>query len=178
MKLSISAVSKSLFLAVATLFLFTSCEKDNVDVVKEEIVEPFNSTMIVTFRGVTTEYDALATYCSDGQGRVFLNVSNNEELLDSVVLSDAFNINDFLIMYEMDGAEVNSIGGAAFAENLGGTEITSVALDAQATVVIEEANSEFVKGSMQGVFTTFLGNQYPYSIEFAAEVIAVAPWCN
>ena len=54
MKLSISAVSKSLFLAVATLFLFTSCEKDNVDVVKEEIVEPFNSTMIVTFRGVTT----------------------------------------------------------------------------------------------------------------------------
>ncbi|MFM9950704.1 MAG: hypothetical protein ACKV1O_22395 [Saprospiraceae bacterium] len=178
MNLSNLSVSKLLFLVLTAMFIFPSCEKENIDVVEEEVVEPFNPTMTVTFRGVTTEYDAFATYCSDGAGRVFLNVSNNQLLLDSVLVAENFNVNDFLIMYEMEGEEVNSLGGAAFAENIGGVDITAFSLDTQATVVIEEANEQFVQGSMEGFFTTFSGNQYPYSIEFTAQVIAVAPWCN
>jgi hypothetical protein len=178
MKLSILSVSKLLFLTLTAMFFFASCTKENIDVVKEEVVGPFNSGMTVSFRGVVAEYDAFATYCSDDDGNVFLNVSNNEALLDTVILSDDFEINDFLVYYANDGEEVVSIGGAAFAEDIGGIEITAFVLDAQATIVIEEANDQYVKGSMEGVFTTFTGNQYPYTIEFTAEVVAVAPWCN
>ncbi|MBX2929942.1 MAG: hypothetical protein KF852_19060 [Saprospiraceae bacterium] len=178
MKLSISKVSKlSLFAFVFTLF-FASCEKENFDVVDEVVVDTVVPKMALTMNGATTEYNAYATYCAGDDGSVFFNVSNNQLLLDTLIISDDFMVNDFLIYYANDGTEVITLGGAAFTEDLGGVEITSVVLDAEAIITIEEANSEYVQGSMSGVFRLLSGAEVPYSVEFTAEVVDVSPWCN
>lgn len=178
MKLSISKISKLSFFAFAFTLFFASCEKENFDVVDEVVVDTVVPIMALTMNGATTEYNAYATYCTGDDGSVFFNVSNNQLLLDTLIISDDFMVNDFLIYYANDGTEVITLGGAAFTEDLGGFEITSVVLDAEAIITIEEANSEYVQGSMSGVFRLFSGAEVPYSVEFTAEVVDVSPWCN
>lgn len=178
MKLSILKFSKLFSFAFAFTLFFASCEKENFDVVEEEVVETIESVMALTMNGVTTEYDAYATYCAGDDGSVFLSVSNNQVLLDTVLLFDDFMVNDFLIYYGNDGVEVTTIGGATFTEDIGGTPFTSVVLDGEAVIIIEEANDQFVQGSMTGVFQLFSGDEVNYSVEFTAEVVEISPWCD
>jgi hypothetical protein len=178
MKLLILKISKLAFVALAFTLFLTSCEKDNVDFVKKEVVDTFNPIMKVTIGNETKEYNAYATYCTNDDGLVFLNVSNNQLLLDTAIILEDFMVNDFLIYYTGDGTDELTIGGATFTENIGGVEFTSVVLDPAAMVTIEEANEEYVKGSMTGVFQLFSGEEVDYSVEFTAEVIAVSPFCD
>ena len=178
MKLSISKISKLSFLAFALAFFFASCEKDNFDIIEEEVVETIEPVLALSMNGTTAEYDAYATYCAGDDGSVFFNVSNNQVLLDTALLVDDFMVNDFLIYYASDGTETITIGGAVFTEDFGGFPLTSVILDADAVITIEEANEEYVKGSMTGVFQLFSGDEVEYSVEFIAEVVAASPWCN
>jgi hypothetical protein len=177
MKLSILKIRKLfLFTFAATLFL-ASCAKEDFDIIEEEVIENIESVMSITMRGVTAEHNAYATYCAD-DGIVFLNVSNNQLLLDTAIIIEDFMVNDFLIYYAHDGTEVASIGGAVFTEDLGGFEFTYVVLDAQAAITIVEANDQYVQGSMTGVFELFSGEEVEYSVQFTAIVINISPWCN
>jgi hypothetical protein len=177
-----TSVSKTIKLSCVA-FLFTlflaSCQKENSDVVKEEVVGNISSRMTVRIGTRTVEYDAYATYCAGAtNGKVFFNVSNNQVLLDTTIVSSDFRVNDFLIYYGKVGTNVSSIGGASFTENIGGTNVTSVVFDPAATITIDEANSQYVKGSMTGVFQLQSGGQAPYSVQFTAKVIRVSPFCN
>lgn len=167
----------SILASVFTLFL-ASCEKENFDVVEEEVVETIEPTMKVTIGNRSVEYDAYALYCAGEDGTVFLSVSNNQVLLDTVLLVEDFMVDDFLIYYANDGTAASTIGGATFTENIGGTEITTVVLDGAAVITLEEANEQYVQGSMTGVFQLFSGAEVEYSVEFTAEVVGVSPWCN
>ena len=178
MKLSILKISKLSFYAAVFTILFASCEKENFDVIEEEVIENIESVMSITMRDVTTEYNAYATYCAGDDGLVFFNVSNNQLLLDTAIIVEDFMVDDFLIYYGNDGTEVASIGGAVFTENLGGFEFTYVVLDAQAAITIVEANDQYVQGSMTGVFELFSGEEVEYSVQFTAVVIDISPWCN
>lgn len=175
--ISISKTIKLSFVAFVFTFFLASCKKENSDVVKEEVVGNIDSRMTVKVGGRTLEYNAYATFC-DANGKVFLNVSNNQALLDTVLLSNNFRVDDFLIYYAKKGADVSTIGGASFTENIGGTNITSVVIDPAATITIQEANSQYVKGSMTGVFQLLSGQQAPYSVQFTAVVVRASPFCN
>jgi hypothetical protein len=174
MNISIPKTLKFSLLAFACTLFLASCQKQNADVVKEEVVE---TLMKIKIGNRTLEQNAYATYCS-ANGKVFFNVSNNQTLLDTALLSSDFKVDDFLINYEKKGSEVSALGGASFTENIGGTNITSVVFDPSATIVIEEANAEFVKGSMTGSFRLLSGGLANYSVEFRARVIRTSPWCD
>lgn len=177
MTISVSKIIKfSIFSFVFTFFL-TSCQKDNYDEVKEEVVETIVPKMKIQIGSRTIEHNAYATYCA-ANGKIFFNVSNNQVLLDTAVLSNDFKVDDFLIFYAKEGTQVSTLGGASFTENIGGTPITSVVFDPAATITIAEASAQTVKGSMTGNFQLLSGNQVPYSVEFTARVVRVSPWCN
>jgi hypothetical protein len=191
---------KRSFLKIAQLALFTfalslffvSCEKESLDIVDkepeteeevtdpiEEVEAPTDFVMAITIGNSTMEYDAFATYCEGEDGVMYLSVSNNAALLDTVILSDAFQLNDFLLYFANDGNEVASLGGAAFEETLAGEPIVSVIFDAEAAeITITEANAQFVQGTMTGIFELLSGDQVDYSVEFTAEVVSVFPFCN
>jgi hypothetical protein len=177
MNISVPKTIKFSFFALAFTFFLVSCKKENSDVVKEEVVENIVSKMTIKIGSRTIETNAFATYCS-ANGKVFFNVSNNQVLLDTALLSSDFRVDDFLINYGKVGTQVSTIGGASFTENIGGTNVTSVVFDPAATITITEANSQYVKGSMTGVFQLLSGNQATYSVQFIARVVRVSPWCN
>jgi hypothetical protein len=177
MKISVSKTIKLSFLAFVLTFFLASCQKENYDVVKEEVVENIVSKMTINIGSRTIEHNAYATYCSKN-GKVFFNVSNNQVLLDTALLSSDFRVDDFLINYEKEGTQANALGGASFTENIGGTNITSVVFDPSATITITQANSQYVKGSMTGAFRLLSGNLATYSVQFIAKVVRVSPWCN
>lgn len=178
MKLLILEISKLAFVALVFTLFLTSCEKDNVDFVKKEVVDTFNPIMKVTIGNDTKEYNAYATYCTNDDGLVFFNVSNNQLLLDTTIIVEDFVVNDFLIYYTGNGIDEFTIGGATFTENFEGSEFTSVILDGEAVVTILEASNEYVTGSMTGVFQLFSGEEVDYSVEFTAKVVNVSPWCE
>lgn len=174
-----------LFLAMFALALVSySCEKENLDVINEEVileeeVGEFTPKMTLSISGTTTEIDAFASYCEASDGSVFLTVSNNVLLLDTLIASEEFAIDDFLIYYASDAGEgqETSLGGAVFSDTVDGNAITSVILG-PGEVSIDEANSEFVTGSMTGTFTLGSGEVVDYSVEFSAEVVEESPWCD
>jgi hypothetical protein len=174
MHISVSKTIKISFFAFLLTFFLASCKKENSDVVKEEVVE---TIMKITIGTRTIEKTAYATYCSRN-GKLFFNVSNNKILLDSSVLSSDFKVDDFLINYEKVGTQAFALGGASFTENIGGTNITSVVFDPAATIVIDDANSQYVKGSMTGTFQLQSGGVANYAVQFKATVIRTSPWCN
>jgi len=163
-------------LALSTLFV--ACEEENHDAIveTEEPIE-VETTMKITFRGSTTTVDAFASYCENGD-RLFLAVSNKEELLDTSLTLDQFETDDFLLYFAQDESGVVSIGGAAFADTLNGTPITSTVLDTDANINIIEADSDIARGNMDGTFTLISGAQEPYSVEFVAEVVKTPSICN
>ena len=162
-------------LALSTFFV--ACEEENYDVI-EETEEPIEveKTMKITFRGSTTTVDAFASYCDDND-RSFLAVSTKEELLDTALTLDQFEEGDFLLYFAKDTSGIASIGGAAFADTLGGTPITATLLDAEANINIIEANSDIARGNMDGSFILPSGAVEPYSVEFIADVVQTPP-CN
>jgi hypothetical protein len=163
-------------LALSTFFV--ACEEENHDAIveTEEPIE-VETSMKITLRGSTTTVDAFASYCEDND-RVFLAVSNKEELLDTALTLDQFEADDFLLYFAKDESGVASIGGAAFADTLGGTAITSTVLDAAANINIIEANSDIARGNMDGSFALPSGAVEPYSVEFVADVVQTSPFCN
>jgi hypothetical protein len=177
MSISVPKTIKLSFFAFVLTFFFTSCQKENYDIVEENVVGTVVPKMKITIGSRTIEHNAYATYCAKN-GKVFFNVSNNQVLLDTAVVSSDFRVDDFLINYEKLGTQVSTIGGASFTENIGGTSITSVVFDPAAVITIAEANDQYVKGSMTGVFQLLSGGQVNYSVEFTAIVIRVSPWCN
>ncbi len=164
-------------LALSTFFV--ACEEENYDAIEEteEQIEEVETNMKITFRGSTRTVDAFASYCEDN-GRLFLAVSNKEELLDTTLTLDQFVTDDFLLYFARDTSGVTSIGGAAFADTLAGTPVTSTVLDPAANINIIEANSDIARGNMDGVFTLISGAEEPYSVEFVAEVVKTPPYCN
>jgi hypothetical protein len=177
MKITVSKTIKLSFFAFVLRFFLASCEKENSDIVKEEVVDTIVSKMKIKIGGRTIEHNAFATYCNKN-GKVFFNVSNNQVLLDTALVSSDFKVDDFLINYGKSGTQVSAFGGASFTENIGGTNIVSVVFDPAAAITITEANNQYVKGSMTGVFQLLSGSLAPYSVEFTAKVIRVSPWCN
>lgn len=171
-----NAIKFSVFAFIFTFFL-ASCKKENSDLVKEEVVDNITSRMKITIGSRTYETNAYATYCS-ANGKVALSVSNNQDLLDTTLLSNQFRVDDFLIYYGKSGAQVSTIGGASFTENIGGTNVVSVVFDPTATVTITEANSQYVKGSMRGAFQLQNGSLANYSVEYTAKVVKVSPFCD
>jgi hypothetical protein len=178
MHISVSKILQFSVLALVFTFSVISCKKDNSDVIKEEVIDKVDTNMKITVSGRTIQYyDAYATYC-DKNGKVFFNVSNNQALLDSALVSTDFKVDDFLINYGKQGTDVSTLGGASFNENLGGINIVSVVFDPAATITITAANDQYVTGSMTGSFQLLNGTQAPYTVQFTAEVIKVSPWCN
>jgi hypothetical protein len=178
MKISVSQTIKLFLFAFIFTFSLTSCEKENYDVENQEVVGNIVPTMKVTIGGRTVQYDAYATYCTGAGGKEFFNVSNNQVLLDTALLSTDFRVDDFLIYYAKDGADLVTLGAASFTENIGGVNVTSVVVDPVATITVTEANSQYVKGSMSGVFQLQSGAQAPYTVQFTALVVRASPWCN
>jgi hypothetical protein len=177
MNISVLKTIKFSFFALVFTFFLASCKKENADVIKEEVIGTVAPKMKIKIGNREFEHNAYATYCN-ANGKVFFNVSNNQVLLDTAVLSSDFKVDDFLINYEKQGTQVNALGGASFTENIGGTNIVSVVFDPSATITITDANSQYVKGSMTGSFRLLSGALAPYSVEFTAKVIRVSPWCN
>ncbi len=182
MRHSFAFFGKISLLALVFVIIFTSCEKENVDVIEEEVIEEVAPIMAITIAGTTTEFDAVAAYCSSEDGRVFLQVSNNADLLGTPVQVEDFQIDDFLIFYVTDGSSEFTLGGAAFEDTISGTTTIGTAVildDSAANVVIDEASTEeIVIGSMAGLFTLQNGEEAEYSVEFTAEVIQESPWCQ
>jgi hypothetical protein len=160
----------------AFTFFMTSCSKENVEVIEEEVVV-IQPIMALTVNGVTTEYDAFAAYCNEN-GKEYLQVSNNQLLLGGELIAEDFQLNDFLIMYGADGTDTSTLGGAAFEDVVGGTTMTAIVLDGAATITIDEANSELAEGSMTGTFNLPSGVTADYTVTFTAEVIQVSTQCD
>ena len=156
--------------AVATIV--SSCAKENKDVI-EETVEDINPVLLITINGVTNQYDAYAAYCNDN-GVEALSVSNNPLLLDTLVDITNFEEDDFLVYYRNDGTTITTMGGATFVTDMNGQPFTTVSLDSDADITIDEANSTFVQGSMSGTFFVTVpgpnATTADYSVEFLAEV--------
>lgn len=165
---------------IFTLAIFmTSCSKEeNKEIIEEQVIETVEPILLITINGVTNEYNAYASYCNDN-GKEFLQVSNNQLLLDTTLIVENFQVDDFLLFYTSDGENEFALGGATFEDDFNGTPITSVILDAEAAeITIDEITSEYAKGSMTGEFTLLNGNTAPYSVEFTAEIVEVSPWCQ
>ncbi len=163
---------KFAFCMFALTFFMTSCSKENVEEI-EETVEVIQPVMALTISGTTTNYTAYAAYCNVN-GVEAVAVSNNEALLDTDVWTANLAEDDFILHYRNDGTLITTMGGAAFATEVNGQPGLTLSLDTEATVTIDEANSDFVNGSMSGTF--FIDIPGPnaqtadYSVEFSAEV--------
>jgi hypothetical protein len=160
----------------AFTFFMTSCSKENVEVIEEEVVV-IQPIMALTVNGVTTEYDAFAAYCNEN-GKEYLQVSNNQLLLGGELIAEDFQLNDFLIIYGNDGTNSTTLGGAAFEDVVGGTTITAIVIDAAAAITIDEANSDLAEGSMTGSFNLPSGETVDYAVTFTAEVVQVSTQCD
>ena len=156
--------------------ILTSCSKENTEVI-EETVEVIETGMEVTLRGVTTTYDAYAAYCNTN-GIESFSVSNNPNLLGNELWANSLADEDFIIHYRKDGTTEFAIGGTVLLTEFNGQPAYTISFtdDSTVDIVIDEANSTEVLGSMSGDFLEFVDpitgtfNTVPVSVTFAAEV--------
>jgi hypothetical protein len=207
MKYSLKSIFAFAFLVAFTL-VFTSCDKQNIDEVLEEVgnvptnniqsttgttitpVKPNNSnnTATIAFQGSSTVINAYASYCNLNN-KEFLTVTNNQALLSN---SSVFTINsndldngDFIIAYAIDTTGATPVDFVVWS-NMDTTQTPSlidILIDAPNTLsfsVDPVLNS--VKGNMSGTFTTGIltGNpaNSPYTINFDANILQANTFCN
>ena len=171
-----------LFLFVLSLTI-TSCKQDNIEEIEvfiEEIPEEeVQSVMALTINDITTNYDAYAAYCTNTEtGDEFIQISNNEFLLDTIVFAEDIQINDFVILTTISSEQSTSIASAVIQDSLNGVPVNNFVFDAEASILIDEINEEYVEGSMSGNFMSLSGNSISYSVEFTAEIISAVTWCQ
>lgn len=165
---------KLLLSLVAIIFLSISCKKENTDVI-EETYEDLQISFLVTIDGETQEYNSYASYCNEN-GTEVLQLGTNLELLETDLNTAIFEmeVDDFILLYTRNETQINTLSVTAYPIETG----VEIILDPGAEIIIEEANQDYVIGSMSGNFELLGGELIEYSIEFTAEVVQVDPRCN
>lgn len=164
-----------LFFAMA--FVFTSCEKENVDKIEEE-VEIIETQLTINMRGVTTTTNAYAAYCNNN-GKEYWGISTNQALLE--LPADMFQANegDFWIYSVVEPAGNFTLAGTATNQVFMGDSILLGATDANATLNITSNANNIVSGDASGLFfvpgDTTLGS---FTVTFDADIIQTAAYCD
>lgn len=163
-------------LLFASAFIFTSCEKENVDktINEPEVIE---TKMTINMRGTSVTTNAFAAYCNSN-GKEFLTVSNNQDLLGDSLDAQNINDDDFLIYYTSDGTDAYTIGAAVLDEVFMGDTIRNVAFDPSSTVNITSIANDIASGDMSGTFTLSSGTTESYSVIFDADIVQTSPFCD
>ena len=167
-----------MFCLAALVLLSVSCKKENKDII-EETYEDFQPSFLVTLDGEVTEYDAYASYCNEN-GKQVIQIGTSPALLDTFLSSalDEMDVNDFLLIYISDENGISSIAGAKLEQVIGGQTVVSIVFSGVPVITIDEANSNYVKGSLIGDFQLLDGTFVDFAVEFSAEVIQVDSRCE
>jgi len=169
------------FCILAISILMTSCTKEDVDIIEEEVIEePITPALRITMNGTTVQYDAYAAYCN-ANGKEYLQVSNKSELLGDTIDFTGIQQDDFLFYYIVDGGTAFAIGGTAF-EDVPSPGITTLGLDASTNANIVSLDAVSAEGDFSGqMFIPDLnggGTFVPYAAQFLAEVVQGATYCD
>lgn len=176
---------KNLIFASFTLFLtiglMTSCSKD--DLVEDDMKEePIEIEFRMEINGKSLVTDAFAEYCSV-DGVEFLSVSNKEILLDTVINSNDFEVNDFLfLLADTDDGDFQ-YGGAVFDTEISGSNVTQVIFTPDVTIDIISNDGSIVDGSMEGTFLGLDDNLeptivLPFTVTFTADIVGESEFCE
>ena len=191
MKYSLKSIFGFAFL-VAFSLMFTSCEKQNVDEIIEEVTElPADDKerkISIISQGNTTVLDAYAAYCNQNN-KEYLTVTNNQALLSNTtvvsVSSDDLDNGDFVILYVIDSigatpvdvvlwSSIDTTQSPTIIEFLAGSSSTF-------TFSVDPLLNE-VQGNMTGNFVTGLlgGNPVfiPFTVSFDADIVQPHTFCN
>ena len=83
-----------------------------------------------------------------------------------------------VILTTISSEQSTSIASAVIQDSLNGVPVNNFVFDAEASILIDEINEEYVEGSMSGNFMSLSGNSISYSVEFTAEIISAVTWCQ
>lgn len=162
--------------------IMTSCsEEDSVTTTEQEEEIRTETTYQINNRTVT--FDAHANYCMDN-GKELLVISNTKSLLTGVPFNiQDLKINDYVIQLVHDPDNLVSfiLTGSVFGDDLGfGTQQNL--FTSETDLVIKSNDGSVVVGVVQGEFLGFDDDNepflFPFSINFAAEIVQSSDFCD
>ncbi len=189
-------IKLSLVIIVLGALFAASCEKDDIDIVKEEVVETevpienvvpsdlSENTMLMQFQGARSSNNAYASYCNANNMEVWA-VSNNPALVGTnpIDISQA-QVNDYLIQHHvMDtlGTTYTYTTNSYLYEDTTQTPAVKwVVTDASPTVTFSTLNSTTVVGRLSGTYLNpaIVGFGGSYNTVFNATVTSSSTLCN
>lgn len=175
----INAFAKTVFLLLLSAgILCTACKKENIDLIEErqETIQ-LETSMKITTNGQTTTVPAYAAYCN-ANGKEFLSVSNNQDLLDTAITIQDFRMDDFLLFYAIEASDTLTFGGNVFEDTVQGVPIVEIALSSFAEINITSITSTIATGNMSSNLLLTSGQLQNYYVEFTAAIVETSPFCN
>ncbi len=173
-------ISKIALFALLGLVVFSSCSKeDSVTLVETEEELPLQFQM--TINGTTVQTDAVAGYCQNDSVE-FIIIANKEANLSFPLETQNFEPDDFTYFTSISDESTWSYGGQAFGEDVTGNPGLLISFS-NAIITIEANDGQTVVGSSEGTLYGLDDQglptiEYPYSMEFTAEIIQESTFCE
>lgn len=176
-------ISKISVFVLLGLMTFSSCTKeDSVTITEtEEKAEEIKLSFKMTVNGTEIETDAVAAYCQNDSVE-FIIVANKEANLSFPLETQNFEIGDFTYFTSISGEATNwSYGGQALGEDITGFPGLSI-LFSDAVINIASNDGQVVAGTSQGTLVSIdqQGNliEFPYAMDFVAEIVQESDYCE
>jgi len=171
------------FVLVASLFI-VSCSDEN-SVILEEQEEVLENGIEFVVDGRSIVFDAEAIYCN-ANGKELLSVSNSPDLLGNIEFElEDIEVDDYLLNMVVDpnGNGTFDIGGVVFGESLtGNPDLTQASFIVGIDIDITSNDGTSVIGSFSGDFLVLSATgeitEIPYTVNFNAEIIGTADFCD
>lgn len=178
--MTLKKITYSLFVALVGVLLLASCTKENsVTVIETEVPISLGFSMAVNDTTVVTE--AFAAYCQNDTVE-FLIIANKQENLEFPFSTFNFEPDDFVYGLAQGDNGTWGFSGQALGSDVTGIENYLLISFSDALIEVDSNDGELVTGSAEGFLLGIdpEGNfsQYPYSMNFAAEIIQESNFCE